>query len=307
MIHSSVFVPQRIFLVGGGGVGSRLCAELAFFVRGNFSDLGNTVTTIIDHDHVAPRNLNRQLYYPHEVGNKSKGQILVDRYRDLFRVDQIPEAINAETITRIFDEDTLQRKILVICAADNGLVVKQTFEHIIQNAQNDYLVMFTGANLRTNEIAGQEVQTGSGQAFAYGVVNGTPLFPAPPTETLMDIMTLTGFGPSVSGRNCGVDDTSGAQTPLMNQSCACATMTILNFFFEKGIFIPSIYFTDGIEFTFADHIVVEQLQDTQVPETLLEDAEEELPTETSEIVEAIDELAEAIEEEASDEAQAVPA
>ena len=276
MIHELAFKPDQIFLVGAGGVGSRICAELAFFVRGNFRDLPQTMTTIIDHDHVSPRNLNRQLYYPHEVSNKSKGQILTERYRDMFRINQIPEAINADTLSRIFSPDVLSQKVLIICAADNGLVVKQTFEHVIANAQNDYLLVFTGANLKENEIQGQTISTGAGQAFAYGVVRGTPLFPAPPSETLLDIMSLTGYGPSVSGQNCGVDDTSGAQTPLMNQSCATASMTILNFFFEKGIFIPSIYFTDGMEFTFADHILMSSLEDTEIPnlEELFEEEED---------------------------------
>jgi hypothetical protein len=290
MIHELSFIPEQIFLIGAGGVGSRICAELAFFVRGNYTQLGNTWTTVVDHDHVSASNLNRQLYYPHEVSNVSKGQILTLRYKDMFRINQIPEAINAETISRIFDEDVLSKRILVICAADNGLVVKQTFEHIIANAQNDYLITFTGANLRETQVAGETTSTGQGQAYAYGVVRGTPLFPAPPSETLLDIMSLSGFGPSVSGRNCGVDDTSGAQTPLMNQTCATATMTILNFFFEKGIFIPSIYFQDGVEFTFADHIPLESLEDSQLP---IEELEE------------VDELTDEV--ETTDEVRAVPA
>jgi hypothetical protein len=282
MIHNLAFVPEEIFLIGAGGVGSRLASELAFFVRGNFTNLNRTWTTIVDHDHVSSSNLNRQLYFPHEVSNVPKGQVLVNRYKDLYLIKQIPEAINADTISRVFSTEVLAKKVLVICAADNGLVVKQTFEHIIANAENDYLIVFTGANLKNIDLSESvSVNTGAGQAFAYGVVRGTPLFPAPPSETLLDIFALTGYGPSVTGRNCGVDDTSGAQTPLMNQSCATYTMTILNYFFEKGIFIPSIYFTDGVEVVFGDHINLSTLESSDVPQAVVEADEEVDPDELS--------------------------
>ena len=266
MLHNSIFKPDEIFIIGAGGTGSRICSEMAFFVRGNFTDLVDTWTTIIDHDHVSNGNLNRQLYFPHEVGNKSKGQVLTLRYRDLFRIRQVPQPINADSLDLIFTEEVMGRKNLVICAADNGLVVKQVYSHFMQKAENDYLVIFTGANLKEEELpSGITVKAGSGQAFAYGVINKTPLFPAPPTETLLDIMALTGYGPTSTGQNCGVDDTSGAQTPLMNLTCCQATMTIINYFFEQGVFIPSIYFTDGLKYEIADHIIVDQLLSSTLP------------------------------------------
>lgn len=281
MIDSNTFVPKNIFVIGAGGTGSRVIPELAFFVRGNFSELRSSMTTIIDHDFVSAANLSRQMYFPFEVGTQSKGLVMAKRYRDLFPVKQIPEAINAETIRLIFSEEVLAEKNLIVLCADNGLVVKQVFEYMMENATEDYLVVFTGANLREKTIQGVDTTMGCGQSFAYGVVKGVPLFPAPPTETLLDIMSSTGFGPSVTGPGCGVDASSGAQTPLMNLHCAASTMTIINYFFEKGIFIPSIYFEDGYEWVYADHIKVADLFSNSLPveepstESNNEDNEEE--------------------------------
>ncbi len=264
-ISDHAFKPDEIFLVGAGGSGSRICDEMRYFLRGNYRDLPNTHLTIVDHDRLSARNLNRQMYFPWEISDKSKGQILVERYKSSMKVRQIPEPINADTISQILNTSVLSRKVLVICAADNGLVAKQTITHLLENAQNDWLWVFTGAQMVSEIVDEVEVQTGSGQAYSYGVVNGTPLFPAQPTETLTDIMSITGFGPSATGLNCGVDDTSGAQTPLMNHSCAVATMTIINMFFSQGVFIPAIYFVDGVKWDVADGISVEKLMRNSIP------------------------------------------
>lgn len=282
-IQDKAFVPEAIIQIGAGGVGSRLADELRYFMRGNYQELASTWLTVVDHDTLSPRNLNRQLYFPHEVSNKSKGQILVERYLDSIKINQIPEAVNLETLPFIFSEEVLNKKILVICAADNGLVVKQVIEYLLANAKNDWLWIFTGAQLIDTEINGYSVQTGSGQAYAYGVINETPLFPIPPTETLTDIMSLTGFGPSSTGQGCGVDAQSGAQTPLMNDSCVNATMTIINMFFTQGLFIPCIYFTDGKEWIFGDAISLESLLSSSIPEDLFEELEVEHEEELQEV------------------------
>ena len=277
-IHNNAFVPQKVIQIGAGGTGSRLCSEMCFFFRGNYSQLGTATYTLVDHDRVSQSNFNRQLYFPHEGTSQTKGQILVNRYRDLFPIFQIPEPVNSDTIHRIFPEALLNQKLLVILSADNSLVVKQVLEHLMNNAQNDWYWIFTGANLIETEIAGLTVKTGSGQAYAYGKVNGIPLYPIPPTETLVDIMEATGFGPTSTGQGCGVTENSGAQTPLMNDSCCSYTMQLINLFFEHGIFIPSVYFTDGVEVTYGDAIDVsslfERLEPTvdteQIPEVQLD-------------------------------------
>jgi hypothetical protein len=266
MLNDNTFIPEKIIQIGAGGTGSRICDEMRYFIRGNFTQLLNTEYTIVDHDTLSASNLNRQLYFLHEVSNKTKGQIMVERYRDMIRINQIPEPINADTVDRVFDETTLNKKLLVIVSADNGLVVKQVIQHLKENAKNDWFWIFTGANLVKSEMCGREVNVGAGQAYAYGVVGGTPLFPIAPTETLTDIMSLTGFGPTSDGQGCGVDGQSGAQTPLMNQMCATATMTIISTFFEQGIFIPSIYFVGGQNWTIGDTLNIEDILSNTLPE-----------------------------------------
>jgi hypothetical protein len=268
MFSESVFVPDEIIQIGCGGVGSRIVDEMRYFIRGNFDVLRRTQYTLVDHDILSESNLNRQLFFPHEAGDLSKGQILVNRYRDLIKIRQIPEAINDTTISAIFNQERLRKKLLVIVSADNHLVVKQVMLHLLANAQEDYLWIFTGANLVPREIAGKTIEAGVGQAYAYGQVRGTPLFPIPPNETLLDIMSASGFGPGVGGAGCGVTDSSGAQTPLMNQTCVNYVFTIINMFFTHGIFIPCIYFTDGDSVTIGDRIPVDALFSTSVPQNL---------------------------------------
>jgi hypothetical protein len=246
------FIPDEIIQIGAGGVGSRLAFDISFFMRGNFDALKNTTYTIVDHDRVSPSNLSRQMFFYHEISDQTKGQILVNRFRDMVRIQQIPEPINQETLPLIFNEEKLRKKLLVIMAADNGLVVKQVITKLLADAKNDWLWLFTGANLVEEEIAGKTVQTGQGQAYAYGVMNNTPLFPTPPTEVLLDIMETTGFGPTSTGQNCGVDVQSGAQTPLMNNACAYLTMMLIQSFFEKGLFGSAAYFTNGVSVDFGD-------------------------------------------------------
>lgn len=298
MIHEHSFKPELIIQIGAGGTGCRITSELCFFIRGNHTELANTKYIIVDHDHVSESNLSRQVYFPHEV-NRSKGMVLVDRYKSLIPINQIPEPINSTTITRVFNEQVLARKLLVICSADNSLVVKQVLEHLSNNATNDWYWIFTGANLVQETIAGTDIQTGAGQAYAYGKVNGLPLYPLPPTEVLTDIMQATGFGPSSTGQGCGVTESSGAQTPVMNDSCCSYTMQLINMFFEHGIFIPSVYFVDGVSVTYGDPISVSSLFENTAP-TEAVDTEPEL-----EVSSVVEETEESVTPE-SDELAAIP-
>lgn len=262
--NSNSFVPQEIVQVGAGGTGSRMADEARYFIRGNWQEIGSAWHTIVDYDSLSESNLQRQLYFKHEVGDLTKGQILTNRYRDLVRMRQIPEPINADTISRIFNSERLSRKLLIFCCADNGLVVKQVIEYMLNNAQNDYLIVYMGSKLVSRDIDGAQCDVGTGQAWAYGQLNGQPLYPATPYETLPDVMRLEGFGPTPTGQNCGVDDTSGAQTPLMNDSCVVYAMTIVNLFFEHGVFMPAIYFTNGVETIYGDPINLATLNSRQV-------------------------------------------
>ena len=266
------FIPNKIIQIGAGGVGSRIVPEITFFIRGNFDVLRNTEYIIVDHDRVSASNLNRQSFFYHEVSDQTKGQIMVNRYRDMVNISQIPEPVNSDTLPRIFDNKILGEKLLVILSADNGLVVKQVLEHLIQNARSDWYFVFTGANLVEREVGGTSIQTGEGQAYSYGVVNGTPLFLQTPYEIIPDIMATQGYGPTSTGQNCGVDQQSGAQTPLMNQSCALYVMMLIQSFFEKGLFCPAIYFTNSMSVNFGDWRAVE---DILQPVNLEEEAAEE--------------------------------
>ena len=288
-LSSNVFVPDEVIQIGAGGSGSRIAAEMCFFFRGNYRSLRNSWYTLIDHDRLSSSNLNRQLYFFHECTDATKGQTLVKRYRDMFPIRQIPEPINADTLNRVFDADRLSKKLVVICAADNPLVVRQSLEKLMNEATNDWYWIFTGANLVQRDVAGVTIQTGSGQAYAYGKMRGVPLYPIPPTQVLTDIMEATGYGPTSSGQGCGVTNDSGAQTPLMNDSCATYTMQLINLFFEHGVFIPCVYFTDGVEVTYGDASNVEDLFRRTTPE----ETQEETSEETEEVVdnEVVDESA----------------
>jgi hypothetical protein len=263
------FVPDEIIQIGCGGTGSRLVEELKFWVRGNLVDLPRSFYyTLVDFDTVGDSNLNRQLFYPWDLG-KSKAHVFVERLRNLIKIRQIPEPINQDTVNFIFDEERLNKKLVVICSADNPLVVKQVMLKLLADARNDYLWIFTGASLVNHTLhTGEYLETGVGQAYAYGVVNQTPLFPVPPNEALLDIMRAVGYGPTSTGNNCGVTTSGGAQTPLMNHSCVNAVLQIFNALFKHGKFIPAIYFVDGVSTTYAEAIDVATLMGTASLEQL---------------------------------------
>lgn len=271
LIHPLAFVPQQIYQIGCGGTGSRLVSELRFFIRGFFQDFRRVEDfsyTLIDFDRLTASNFQRQDFFPWEISDKTKGQILVERYRDTVPIKQIPEPVNAETVGRIFSPEVLSKKTLVVISADNFLVVKQVFEHFLASATNDWLAIFTGGSEIQETVGGHSVNVCSGQAYQYGVVRGVPLFPILPQNALPDVFAVNGFGPAATGQGCGVDADGGAQTSLQNLVCVAHTMSLLNAFFKHGYFMPCIYFKDMLETHYATPIPLSTIFGTSVEDYL---------------------------------------
>lgn len=118
----------RVFLAGLGGVGSYAAEALA---RAGIGHL-----TLVDHDRVAPSNLNRQLPALRSTIGRKKIEVVAERLADIhpecrltlvdrFLLAEEMEAVLAEDYTFIIDAiDSLNSKVaLVVTAVARGIPV----------------------------------------------------------------------------------------------------------------------------------------------------------------------------------------
>jgi molybdopterin/thiamine biosynthesis adenylyltransferase len=88
-------IPTNIFVIGGGGTGSRLMPMLVQFIRSitrGKSPMGwleNPTIWVVDDDTVELKNLLRQNFIDKDV-NKPKAQVLAERYGRAYDVDVVP-------------------------------------------------------------------------------------------------------------------------------------------------------------------------------------------------------------------------
>ncbi|HET8686722.1 MAG TPA: ThiF family adenylyltransferase [Methanosarcina sp.] len=105
-------IPNQIFVVGGGGTGSRLIPMLAQFIKTMTHGLSprgtiiNPVIYLVDDDIVEQKNLARQNFIEADVG-KPKAAVLAARYSRAFGVNIIPIVERIKDV-QFFNNDILR-------------------------------------------------------------------------------------------------------------------------------------------------------------------------------------------------------
>jgi molybdopterin/thiamine biosynthesis adenylyltransferase len=100
-------IPQNIFVIGGGGTGSRLMPMLTQFMRsitrGQTPNgwLENPTIWVIDDDVVETKNLLRQNFIQNDVG-KPKATVLAERYGRAYGVDVIPLVLRIDEDYKVY-------------------------------------------------------------------------------------------------------------------------------------------------------------------------------------------------------------
>lgn len=110
-------IPQNIFVIGGGGTGSRLMPMLVQFIRSitrgqtALGWLENPTIWVVDDDVVETKNLLRQNFIQNDVG-KPKAQVLAERYGRAYGVDVIPLVMRVDNNNSLHNavNETLQAK-----------------------------------------------------------------------------------------------------------------------------------------------------------------------------------------------------
>ncbi len=118
-------IPNNIFVIGGGGTGSRLMPMLAQFMRSITRGVSMNAWVespriwIIDDDVVETKNLLRQNFIAHDVG-KPKAVVLAERYGRAYNVDIIP-VVERITSTKSF-QTTIQGILDALTSAGGAKV-----------------------------------------------------------------------------------------------------------------------------------------------------------------------------------------
>lgn len=266
----SIF-PKNIIIIGTGGGGSRLIAELPSFLYeasalGRFPLSYNSQPKIwlVDHDKVERRNCLRQYFVPWDVG-ELKVSTLKTRYHNLLNIEAIPEASNVETLPLIFNHEILSQNFCVISQLDNFISTSQIYQWLMANAPDNisWFWFYSGMNLVNQEIQGvyrkvnKVVKTPYVTAYMNGKIQGQPIIPdmgdarfarcfprVLPTHIAHTdvIRDTTGIrGRESDGGGCGLSDADQVeQAGLGNLSATLMVMKQLRSLFLDGVVIPEM-------------------------------------------------------------------
>lgn len=236
MLSKSVFVPDYIYVIGVGGVGSQWVERLTRFLRSDpaFIHKGTEVV-FVDMDIIEEKNLSRQAFYGFEKG-KPKAFCLHSRYQSLIKCSYFPVAINATTAEYIFKKD--KDSMFFLCT-DNmesrNFSLKWAMEHL--GASCNW--MWISAANKVEDKTGLEIS----QSFMYGVINGKATSPITPFQLYENLGAATGPGLDSAGDGCGVTFESGVQSDFQNTLSCLAMYTIARAFWEQGQVLTEVQVT----------------------------------------------------------------
>lgn len=141
-VRARALADAHAVVIGLGGVGSWAAEALAR------SGVGRL--TLIDMDHVAESNLNRQVLALHSTVGASKIQVMADRIRDInpdCQVDLVDEFVTTRNVADVIPADA----DAVIDAIDQNIVKAAVISHCRQ--QQQWLVVCGAAGALTDPLA----------------------------------------------------------------------------------------------------------------------------------------------------------
>ena len=120
------FVPNKIFVFGCGGTGSRVVPLVAQFMK-SCAWIVQPEVILVDFDIVEEKNLTRQNFIPQDIG-KNKAVVLANRYSKAFnititaitsKVTRSPSNRNEEIALKTFEEqlatNEMRNNIFILC------------------------------------------------------------------------------------------------------------------------------------------------------------------------------------------------
>lgn len=176
-------IPNNVFVIGGGGTGSRLIPLLSQFMRSVTRGVSPTGWLekpriwLIDDDVVEQKNILRQNFIDRDVG-QHKAVVLANRYSKAYGVDIIPitQRITSDTATEF--RKAVDDNLFIANANSNHA----TFANIIGNsvviicvdsvkARRDILNTFVYRDRTTNNTALRTFFVDAGNEDNFGQVN----------------------------------------------------------------------------------------------------------------------------------------
>ena len=139
---------MKILIIGCGGIGSWLIAEIAEAVRQEQIE-PRVKFDIADNDMVELRQINYQNFTVKDIGGNKAG-VLAGRYKNQVFIHPLKE--------RILNKKQLEGYDLIICCADNTVVRELLFRHchdcnkdfIDLRSEGRYVMAFQKSNLETD-------------------------------------------------------------------------------------------------------------------------------------------------------------
>jgi hypothetical protein len=236
MISDAAFIPDYIYIIGVGGVGSQWLERITRFLR---SDPGfirkGTEVVMVDMDTLETKNLSRQAFYGFEVG-KPKAFCLSSRYQSLIKCSYFPVAINEVTAEYIFHKE---KSSIFFLTTDNMESRNFTLQWAIKNLGAQVNWLWVSAANKVEATTDIEIS----QAFMYGVVEGRATSAITPFELYENLGAATGPGLDSAGQGCGVTFEQGVQSDFQNTMTCLALYTIMRGFWEKGQVLTEVQVT----------------------------------------------------------------
>lgn len=254
--------PENIFIIGAGGVGSRVLESFKYFISTALSkDLCSTFNLptvwLIDHDHIEYKNIARQPFLLTEVG-LNKVEALKRRYEDYIKIKAIPEAINAGTLAEIFTQEVLNKNFCVVSALDHPISSSQVYYYLLNNAVSKrkdgcWTYIYSGGEMRESVIKGEYRQVDKKvlspyvTSFLYGEFWANPIVPVKPHQVnslLKDPGNI--FGRLSNGTGCGLgEQQSGIQSSEQNLNSVLHIEHIMNMLYFEGCVINQLVTDNG--------------------------------------------------------------
>jgi hypothetical protein len=147
------FVPNKIFVFGCGGTGSRVVPLIAQFMK-SCPWVVNPEIVLVDFDHIEEKNLTRQNFIASDMG-KNKATVLANRYSKAFNITITPitskvnraAANHAEEVALQQFDDLLsinerRNNIFILCvdSPDARRQIVQTIMSYCSQSQNNILI-----------------------------------------------------------------------------------------------------------------------------------------------------------------------
>ena len=147
------FIPNRIYIFGCGGTGSRVVPLIAQFVK-SCAWVIDPEITLIDFDRVEEKNLTRQNFVAQDVG-RHKSAVLATRYSKAFNVNMsavtckisksAKESVELEEYYNISDDihaGNSRNNLFILCvdSPDARRDIVQTIIFIVGNSQDNIII-----------------------------------------------------------------------------------------------------------------------------------------------------------------------